>query len=167
MALEPTGEPRTGLPILPRVHPLRFPAVLEQPGVSVLVSTCQAGNRKNNPRNPDLTTTFQLHQEGNFADAARCYHALLVQKPEDAAALHLFGVLHHQNGYFARAVELIGRAVALRPRAAAFHANLAEAHRALGQHEQACNCCRAALRLQPHHPEAANNFGLALHDLGR
>ncbi len=66
-------------------------------------------------------------------------------------ALHLFGVLHHQNGYYARAIELIGRAIAVRPDAAAYHANLAEAHRALGEHQQAVECCRgrAAVTTEP------------------
>jgi len=108
-----------------------------------------------------------MHQAGRYADAARRYHSILEWEPDHADALHLFGVLHHQNGYHARAVELLSRAVALRPEAVAFHANLAEAHRALGQHQQAIDCCQAALRLQPNYPEAATNLGLALHDLGR
>ena len=117
--------------------------------------------------NADLITGWQLHQAGRSADAARCYHTLLARQPDHADALHLFGVLHYQNGYSVRAVELIGRAVALQPETAAYHANLAEAQRALGQHEQAIACCRAALKLRPDYPEAANNLGLALHALGR
>ena len=112
--------------------------------------------------NANLTTALQLHQAGRFADAARCYHDLLTREPENAEALHLFGVMHHQCGHSRRAVELIGRAAALRPSAAAFHANLAEAYRSLGDHEQAIDCCRTALRLKPRYPEAANNLGLAL-----
>jgi tetratricopeptide (TPR) repeat protein len=115
----------------------------------------------------DLIHARQLHEAGRYADAARCYDAFLGLWPNHAEALHLFGVLHHQCGYPARAVELIGRAAALRPDAAAYHANHAEAHRALGQHEQAIDCCRTALRLRPDYPEAANNLGLALHALGR
>jgi len=117
--------------------------------------------------NANLTTALQLHQAGRFADAARCYHDLLTREPENAEALHLFGVMHHQCGHPSRAVELIGRAAALRPGAAAFHANLAEAYRSLGDHEQAIDCCRTALRLKPLYPEAANNLGLALQALGR
>jgi len=115
----------------------------------------------------DLNTAWQLHQERRYADAARCYHTLVERDPADAAALHLFGVLHHQNGYHARAVELIGRAIAVRPDAAAYHANLAEVHRALSQNEEAAACCRTALHLQPNYPEAANNLGLAVFDRGR
>ena len=119
------------------------------------------------PPNRELATAWRWHQAGRSADAARRYHNLLASQPDNADALHLFGVLHYQNGYFVRAVELIGRAAALQPETAAYHANLAEAHRALGQHQEAMDCCRTALRLQPDYPEAANNLGLALHALGR
>jgi tetratricopeptide (TPR) repeat protein len=115
----------------------------------------------------DLNTAYQHHLAGRYADAARGYQALLEREPDHANALHLFGVLHQQCGYPARAVELIERAVALRPDVAPYHANLAEAHRALGHAERAADCCRTALRLQPNYPEATNNLGLALHDLGR
>jgi tetratricopeptide (TPR) repeat protein len=114
-----------------------------------------------------LTIALELHRAGRYADAARRYHGLLAREPENADALHLFGVMHHECGHSGRAAELIGRAVALRPQAAAFHANLAEVHRKLGQHEQAIDCCRTALKLEPEFPEAANNLGLALQALGR
>jgi tetratricopeptide (TPR) repeat protein len=117
--------------------------------------------------NAELATALRLHQARRYADAARCYHELLTREPENAEALHLFGVMHHQCGHSGRAVELISRATALRPDAAAFHANLAEAYRGLGEHERAIDSCRTALRLKPVYPEAANNLGLALHALGR
>jgi tetratricopeptide (TPR) repeat protein len=115
----------------------------------------------------DLNTAWHLHQQRRCADAAQCYHTLLEHDPRNAPALHLFGILHHQNGYHARAVELIGRAIALRPDVAAYYANLAEVYRAQGQQEQSIACCWTALLLQPFYPEAANNLGLALHELGR
>jgi tetratricopeptide (TPR) repeat protein len=114
-----------------------------------------------------MNNALELHQAGRYADAARRYHGLLEREPNNADALHLFGVMHHQCGHSRRAVELIGRAAALRPGAAAFHSNLAEAYRGLGEHEQAVECCRTALRLQPHYPEAFNNLGLALEALGQ
>jgi tetratricopeptide (TPR) repeat protein len=116
---------------------------------------------------PDLMNAWEWHQAGCFADAGRTYQALLDRDPDDADVLHLFGVMHHQCGYSARAAELTGRAVELRPDVAAYHANLAEIQRALGQREQAAQSCRSALRLRPDYPEALNNLGLALHDLGR
>jgi tetratricopeptide (TPR) repeat protein len=110
---------------------------------------------------------MSLHQKGNLAQAASLYQTILVSEPENAEAMHLLGVLHHQQGAHARAVELMGRAVALRPNAAAFHANLAEAYRALGEYERAVGSCRAALSVKPDYPEAMANLGLALQGMGR
>ncbi len=114
-----------------------------------------------------LDEAVALHRAGQWAGAARLYQSILTESPHDADALHLLGVLHHQQGRHDRAVELIGRAVAVRPGVPDFHASLAEPYRALGQLERAIGCCRAALRLQPDHPEALCTLGLALQDLGR
>jgi tetratricopeptide (TPR) repeat protein len=114
-----------------------------------------------------LESAYELHQAGRYADAARGYQALLDRDPGDADVLHLFGVMHHQCGYSARAAELLGRAIVLRPDVAAYHANFAEVQRALGQHEQAADSCRMALHLRPDYPEALNNLGLALYELGQ
>jgi tetratricopeptide (TPR) repeat protein len=114
----------------------------------------------------DQDTAYRHHQAGRFADAGRIYQHLLDQNPDDVGVLHLFGVMHQQCGFPARAAELIGRAIALRPDVAAFHANLAEARRSLKQYAAAADACRAALRLQPDYPEALHNLGLALHDQG-
>jgi tetratricopeptide (TPR) repeat protein len=108
-----------------------------------------------------------MHRTGQLEPAARLYQQLLAEDEESADALHLLGVLHHQQGDHARAVEEIGRAVALRPNVPAFHANLAEAYRALGQFDRAAGCCRTALRLWPDFPEAHCNLGLAQQGLGR
>src|SRR3984957_18114230 len=114
-----------------------------------------------------LTSAMALHQAGQLTSAAKLYQQILAQEKGNADALHMLGVLHHQQGDHARAVEEIGRAVALRPSVPAFHANLAEAYRALGQFERAAGCCRMALRLWPEYPEALCNLGLALQGLGR
>ena len=114
-----------------------------------------------------LATALELHQAGRYADAARRYHGLLEREPDNADALHLFGVMHHQCGHSGRAVELIGKAVALRPGAAVFYTNMAEAHRTLGEYQRAVECCEAALRLTPDDPATFNNLGLAVQGLGR
>ncbi len=114
-----------------------------------------------------LTTAIEMHQGGRLGEAATLYQKVLSQEKENPVALHLLGVLHHQRGDNARAIELIGRAVALRPNVPAFHANLAEAYRAMGQLDRAAGCCRAALSLFPDYPEALCNLGLALQGLGK
>jgi tetratricopeptide (TPR) repeat protein len=114
-----------------------------------------------------LTTAIEMHQGGRLGEAATLYQRILAQEKENPVALHLLGVLHHQRGDNAKAIELIGRAVAIRPNVPAFHANLAEAYRATGQLERAAGCCRAALSLWPDYPEALCNLGLALQGLGK
>jgi tetratricopeptide (TPR) repeat protein len=117
---------------------------------------------------PDLLTdAMELHQTGQLLSAARLYQQVLAQEEENADALHLLGVLRHQQGDHARAIELIRRAIALRPSVPAFHANLAEAYRASGKFDRAAGSCRMALRLWPEYPEALGNLGLALQGLGR
>jgi tetratricopeptide (TPR) repeat protein len=114
-----------------------------------------------------LATAIELHKSGQLGSAAHLYQKILIQEQDNAAALHLLGVLHNQQGQHARAVEEISRAVALQPNVPAFHANLAEAYRSLGQFERAAGACRTALRLWPDYPEAHCNLGLALQGLGR
>src|SRR5271167_2851619 len=105
-----------------------------------------------------LQSAIAMHQAGQLGPAAQLYEKVLRQEQENAEALHLLGVLHHQQGQHARAIELIGRAVALRPNSATFHANLAEAYRALGDFDRAVGCCRAALSIAPNYPEALCNL---------
>ena len=114
-----------------------------------------------------LTTAIAMHRTGQFDSADRLYRQVLAREEQNADALHLLGVLRHQQGDHAQAIGLIGKAIALRPNMAAFHANIAEAYRALGQRDRAVGCCRTALRLQPHFPEAAVNLGLALRYQGK
>ncbi len=114
-----------------------------------------------------LAAAIEMHRTGQYGPAARLYQEVLVREQENADALHLLGVLRHQQGDHAAAVEMIRRAVALRPGVAVFHANLAEAYRGLGQPERAVGCCRVALRLRPDYPEALGNLGVALQGLGR
>lgn len=120
------------------------------------------------PHSPqDLANALALHQAGQLDSAAQMYRSILAREPENSDALHLLGVLHHQQGDHARAVELIIQAVALNPRAWGFHANLAEAYRAQGQLERAVDCCRESLRLRPESLDARYNLGLAMQGLGR
>jgi tetratricopeptide (TPR) repeat protein len=115
----------------------------------------------------DFRTAFSHHERGALEPAARLYQRVLDADPGHADALHLLGVLRHQQGDHAQAIEHIRRAVALRPSVPAFHANLAEAYRARGQFDRAAGSCRVALRLRPDYPEAFGNLGLALQGLGR
>jgi tetratricopeptide (TPR) repeat protein len=112
--------------------------------------------------NNDLAVGLQEHQRGRLGQAARLYRHVLRAQPDHPDALHLLGVVAHQQGDHRQAAECIGRAVTLSPGNAGYHANLAEAYRALDNLDRAADCCRTALRLQPRSAEAANNLGLVL-----
>ncbi|WP_414444194.1 tetratricopeptide repeat protein [Burkholderia sp. 22PA0106] len=102
---------------------------------------------------------FAAHRAGRLMEAERDYRAALVANPSDADALHLFGVLRHQQGQNQEAADLVGRAVALRPNDAALHLNLGNALRALGRIDDAIDRFRNALTLAP-------DFSLAHYNLG-
>ena len=58
--------------------------------------------------NDEAAAAFRSHQAGDLVAAARGYQAVLVVDPSHADALHLLGVVRHQQGQPAAAVELIG-----------------------------------------------------------
>ncbi len=115
----------------------------------------------------EFSSAVRLHQAGELAAATRLYESILDRDRTHADALHLLGVLRHQQGQSRLAAELIGSAIALRPGAAIFRATLGEAFRALGRFDQAVGCCLAALQLGLKDPGVYNNLGLALQALGR
>jgi tetratricopeptide (TPR) repeat protein len=114
-----------------------------------------------------LAAAMVLHQSGKLDSAAQLYREVLRHEQDSADALHLLGVIQHQKGDHAQAIELICKAIALSPSVPAFHANLAEAYRAQGQFNRAVGCCRTALRLWSDYPEARCNLGMALRGLGQ
>ncbi|MXN78413.1 tetratricopeptide repeat protein [Burkholderia sp. 4701] len=110
---------------------------------------------------------YAAHRAGHLADAEHGYRAALDANPADADALHLFGVLRHQQGQHAEAADLVGRAVALRPGDAALQLNLGNALKALGRLDEAIDRFRNALTLAPEFPLAHYNLGNAYAALQR
>ena len=58
---------------------------------------------------------LRLHQQRRFQEAERLYCQILDSEPNHSSALHLLGVVRHQQGDHAAAIGLIGRAIALNP----------------------------------------------------
>jgi tetratricopeptide (TPR) repeat protein len=57
-----------------------------------------------------LQRALSLHQTGHLAQARALYEEILAIQPEHSDALHLFGVIAHQNKNYQRAADLIGEA---------------------------------------------------------
>jgi len=107
------------------------------------------------------------HRAGGLDEAAALYDKLLARQPDHADALHLRGLVAHQQGDHARAVGLIGRAIGLDGGRPSFHNNFGVAASALGRHEDAVPAFRRALAATPDDADLHRNLGIALQKLRR
>jgi protein O-GlcNAc transferase len=114
-----------------------------------------------------LEQAIAQHRQGRFEPALELYGRVLVQRPDDAAVLHLAGVAQFQRGEAEQAAALIGEAVALRPDLPEPHSNLGAALLALGRVEAAEAAQRRSLALRPDFAQAHHNLGAALQRQGR
>jgi tetratricopeptide (TPR) repeat protein len=110
---------------------------------------------------------YAAHRDGRLDDAERGYRATLAADPVHVDALHLLGVLRHQQGQHVEAADLVRRAVDLRPDDAALQLNLGNALKALGELEGAIERFRNALTLSPAFALAHYNLGNAYAAIGR
>lgn len=113
-----------------------------------------------------LRQAMALHREGDIESAARLYEEILSVSPENPDALHLSGLIAHQRGDHATAVERISRALQHNDRVAGVHNNLGEARRSLGQYKLALTSYQKALSLDPNYVPAWFNAGLVYGAMG-
>ena len=112
------------------------------------------------PRLDDLwREAGRHHAAGDLTAAEACLKAVVARRPEDAAAVHLLGVICLQRDDVPRAVDLMRRAVELAPGEAQFHGNLGVALRRRGDLDGAAAAYRQALRLAPDFADAWSNLG--------
>ncbi|WP_153074822.1 tetratricopeptide repeat protein [Paraburkholderia bonniea] len=116
---------------------------------------------------PVFKHAYAAHRDGRLDDAARGYRAMLDTNPQHVDALHMLGVLHHQQGQHHAAADLVQRAAQLRPNDATLQLNLGNALKAMGQFEQAIERFRNALTLAPEFALAHYNLGNAYAAIGR
>ncbi len=106
------------------------------------------------------------HEAGRIDQAERGYLAAQAADPDHADPPHFLGVIAHQRGDHARAVQLMRLAIERNPAVASYHNNIGEALRALGRMTEAGIAYSEALRLAPDYPLAHLNLGILLHDIG-
>lgn len=114
-----------------------------------------------------LQLALDHHRQGRLAEAEALYRQVLAAEPGNGTAWHFLGVLAHQRGDHAVAVEHINRAIRLDKKEPAFHANLGLVLHALGRWDKAAQSCRRALALKPDYPEAHYNLGNSLRAQGK
>lgn len=105
---------------------------------------------------------IEHHRRGELAEAAGLYERIIAEQPAHADALHLLGVVLHQDGQNDQALKLIQEAIRIRPEQAIYYCNLSNVQRALGHSDDALASCEKALEIQPGMFEAQLNKGLIL-----
>jgi tetratricopeptide (TPR) repeat protein/SAM-dependent methyltransferase len=118
---------------------------------------------------PDALFSAALghHRAGQLGEAERLYREVLAREPRHAPALHFLGVLSHQQGQSATAVDLIERAIAADGGIPDFHYNLGVILEATGRRDAAAARYREATALKADHFGAWLNLGNALIVLGQ
>jgi predicted O-linked N-acetylglucosamine transferase (SPINDLY family) len=106
-------------------------------------------------------------QLGLLAEAQAGYKKVLKKSPNHFYALHLLGMIEHNNGNAEIAARLLKRALLVDPKSAAVHSDLSLAQVALGRLDEALASCDNAIALKADFANAYYNRGNALLGLGR
>ncbi len=116
----------------------------------------------NKPMSPADAVTFatRLHRLGQLEAAQQVYEAVLKAVPNHAATLQFYGILQHQQGQSARAIELIRRSIVLAPGQAGPHMNLGNVLLEIGQFAEAAQAYASASDLMPDNEELSNNLAI-------
>ena len=114
-----------------------------------------------------LTEAVRTHQAGRLDEAAGLYDQILKTRPRHPDALHLRGLVAHQQGHRERALALVRKAIAIGSRNAAYRNTLGNVLLALDNVADAEASFRRAVALDPELAEAHNNLGNALLRLDR
>ena len=96
-----------------------------------------------------LQEAYNLHQTGHRDEAELAYRAWLKERPDDADAMHLLGMLRSQRGDSAEALRLLTRAQELQPDNGQLEVGLATMLRQTGDPAAARVAYARALALDP------------------
>ncbi|HLJ18879.1 MAG TPA: tetratricopeptide repeat protein, partial [Stellaceae bacterium] len=107
----------------------------------------------------------QKRDAGLLGEAESLCRQILQSFPQNAPALHLLGIIAHQSGNAPAGIELLQRAVAAKGDVALYYSNLGEMLRLSGRAREAVAAGRRAIELDPNHPSALNNLGIAYFDI--
>jgi predicted O-linked N-acetylglucosamine transferase (SPINDLY family) len=113
-----------------------------------------------------LRHAVELHNAQKLDQAERLYREVLASDPHNADALHLLGVVAHQAGHHAAAVDLILRALQHNPNLADAHYHVGSAYRMLLELEKAVEHLRRAVEQKPTDPRPLTLLGATLIELG-
>lgn len=116
--------------------------------------------------NIDLSETLKQgiarHQAGDLSAAKEAYDRILKAAPGHADALHLSGLIAHQQGDNEVATALISKAISMDGNVALYHANLGRVLKASGNDVAAIDAFKLAIQIEPEtaalHADLASAF---------
>lgn len=114
-----------------------------------------------------LEEAIALHQENKLPAAETRYQDVLKLNAEHPDALHLLGVLSHQRGDSARAIELIGRSLAVSPEQPRVFNNLGNIQSEQGNFDEAAKAYQQAIEFAPDYAPAHLHLGHSLQEQGQ
>ena len=109
-----------------------------------------------------LMLAVAMHRANGLDDAEKIYQRILEAAPDHADALHFMGVLQHQRGRSAQAIDSIRRSIAENGAVADWHSNLGNVLLETGQVDAAAHAYEQALLLAPERADIHNNLGVLL-----
>jgi tetratricopeptide (TPR) repeat protein len=104
-----------------------------------------------------LEQAIALHTDGELAEAAALYLRLISWAPDHFDALHLLGVVRHQQQRSAEALDLLNTALERNPYSADALSNRGIVLKALGRYDEALSSCEKALQIKADHVDALGN----------
>lgn len=116
---------------------------------------------------PDKSHLLRLLQQNRLDEALTLGAHLCDLFPRDAEIWLLFAHVHARRGAFNDVMDCCDKAIALHPGNAGAHYTRGVALQNLRRSRDAEQSYREVLRIDPRQPDARNNLGLVLLDLGR
>jgi len=124
--------------------------------------------KKNNPyKEQVLSKAFQLHSQGNIAEAAKLYKYLIIQGMADHRVFSNYGLILKGIGKLKEAELSTRKAIELNPNYALGHSNLGGILNSLGKLQEAELSILKAIELNPNEAELHSNLGGILNSLGK
>ncbi len=108
-----------------------------------------------------LADAVRLHQAGRLDEAAARYGRVLAARPRHPDALHLSGLIRHQQGDHRAARQYVLEAIDAAPAVAAYRVSLVAVLLALGETAEALTAAERAVALAPQQVEVRLALGNA------